>query len=81
MNSTDTKIAEGKRVRLLQNVDRFPHFVARKGITGTVTEVTDQFVSVKMDDHIDGAEEWDNEIVWDANANLEWINEDVEVVA
>jgi len=57
----------GTRLRLTRNVERFPHFIAPKGATGTVTDVTDGNISVLMDDHLAGAEEWDNEIVWSAD--------------
>jgi len=56
--------AEGTRVRLTNPVDRYPHFCAEAGATGTVTDVSTDSVSVKMDVHLPGAEEWDNEIVW-----------------
>ena len=55
----------GDRVKLLRDVDRFPDFIAHKGATGTVccVEINGD-LAVTMDDHIDGAEEWDNDIGW-----------------
>jgi hypothetical protein len=61
--STHTELTIGSRVALAQDIDRFPHFIANKGEMGKVVDVTDDFVSVKMDNHISGAEEWDNEVM------------------
>jgi hypothetical protein len=53
------------RVRLRHDVDRFPHFVAKEGSYGTVIDIDGEYsISIKMDDHIDGCEEWDNSIIW-----------------
>jgi hypothetical protein len=66
------------RVRLRHDVDRYPHFLARAGATGTVTTDDDVF-TVRMDEHIDGAEEWDNEIVWSPRDG-DRPNDDVEMI-
>lgn len=58
------KLERGERVELIRDVDRFPHFIAKGGMVGTVTEATDDLVGVRMDDHLAGAEEWDNEVCW-----------------
>ena len=60
-------IKPGLRVRLARDVDRYPHFIARAGATGTVTEIGD-VVRVHMDEPIEGCEEWDNDIEWCAAA-------------
>ena len=55
----------GDRVRLTQDVERFPHFIAKAGSTGVVSENNgENQVSVKMDEILEGAEEWDNEVCW-----------------
>lgn len=54
----------GARVRLRDDVERYPHFVADAGMAGTVTTSDRDVVTVRMDDALQGAEEWDNEIVW-----------------
>lgn len=54
----------GRRVRLKHDVDRFSDFIAPKDATGTVDEVTVHGVSVKMDERIEGAEHWDNCVLW-----------------
>lgn len=41
-------------------VDRLPDFRVEPGMVGTITEIRHDFISVKMDDHVDGAEPWDN---------------------
>lgn len=48
------------KVRLKAAVDRFPHFLANAGLTGTLIECTDKCATIKMDEHLNGAEEWDN---------------------
>ena len=54
----------GSRGRLRRSVDRFPHFVAQAGATGTVTEATDSLIALRLDEFLPGAEEWDNEVCW-----------------
>jgi hypothetical protein len=49
---------------LARDIDRFPNFIARKGMTGTVVQHGGYCVCVRMDLHLAGAEEWDNEIEW-----------------
>lgn len=56
--------AVGSRGRLRRSVDRFPHFVAQAGATGTVTEATDSLIALRMDVPLPGAEPWDNEVCW-----------------
>lgn len=53
----------GDRFVLTQVVERYPHFSAPVGLTGTVVEV-DPMVAGKMDLPLKGAEEWDNEIMF-----------------
>jgi hypothetical protein len=65
------RFPEGSRVRLTADVERYPHFIARKGSEGTVTHNTDGGIEVKLDDHLPGAEPWDNEVVW-VDADLIW---------
>ena len=68
--STDlTKLpAIGARVRLRVAADRFPHFLAPAGLVGTVVaahvEHGHRFISVRLDEPLDGAEEWDNCVQW-----------------
>lgn len=57
-------IAVGYRFRLFRQVDRFPDFVAPVGLTGVVTTVDDSGVWAQMDQHIAGAEHWNNQIHW-----------------
>ncbi len=57
-------LQEGDRVRLTQVVERYPHFVVEAGTVGTVTYTDDAVLGVTLDDKIDGAEEWSNEIMW-----------------
>lgn len=70
------------RVRLKRDVDRLPHFVARAGLTGTLTELTSRNAFVKMDEVLDGAEDWDNSIMWinDFNDMGKQMADDLEVL-
>jgi hypothetical protein len=61
-------IQPGYRFVLKDDVDRFPYFVAKQGMTGTVTDVElDGTIIALMDQHIDGADEWENHIWWEGD--------------
>lgn len=71
----------GDRVCLTRDVDRFPDFIARKGMVGTVCTVEiDGALAVKMDDTIAGCEEWDNQVWWTFDFHLEDIADDLAMV-
>jgi hypothetical protein len=55
---------EGMRLRLRHDVERYPHFIAPAGAVGTVTCVDSDVLCLRLDEHLPGAEEWDNEVVW-----------------
>lgn len=57
-------LPEGSRVRLTADAERFPHFIARAGSTGVVNHDPHDGIAVKLDRHLPGAEEWDNEVIW-----------------
>ena len=69
----------GTKVRLTQEVDRYPHFIAPEGATGEIIEVILGNVVVQMDDYLKGADEWDN-CIWFGNG-LGDPAEDLEIVA
>jgi hypothetical protein len=61
------KFPIGTRVRLTQDVERYPHFIARAGMVGTVTENASgpgEVFAVKMDETLENCTEWDNEVCW-----------------
>jgi hypothetical protein len=63
----------GTRVALTRDVDRYPHFIAPNGATGTVVDHGDPSIvlAVRLDDRLAGAEDWDNEVHWlDADVEL-----------
>lgn len=60
----EQEVRAGVRVELLGDVERFPHFTARKGSRGEVVEATGDLVRVRLDVELPGAEEWDNEVCW-----------------
>lgn len=72
----------GARVRLKQDVERYPFFICSAGSLGTVDEVPkdkgDVF-GVRMDDDLEGCEEWDNCIMW-ADIDLPYALTDLEVL-
>ncbi len=61
----------GDRVRLSTDVDRYPHFIAKKGDVGVVTVAYENMFVVKMDLYIEGCEEWDNEIHWCGDIDMD----------
>ena len=65
MDKSDVKV--GTRWMLRRDVERYPHFIADEGMRGTVTDASDSSVCLKMDEHLSGAEEWDNEVVWSSD--------------
>jgi hypothetical protein len=60
-----TQLSMGNRVRLVDDQERYPHFIVPAGAYGTVVDTTDGVVSVRMDDRIEGAESWENELYFD----------------
>lgn len=58
----------GTRFELRRHVDRSPDFIARAGMKGTLVEDVDGQFSILMDDHVEGCEEWHNEVVWNFDA-------------
>jgi len=69
-------IAAGSRVELVVDVDRYPHFIAPRGATGTVVDHGDPQIvlAVRLDEPVAGAEDWDNEVHW-LDADLELGND------
>lgn len=62
IEAQEPPVRAGDRVRLRELVERFPHFEAPAGATGTVTVADRGGVWVRLDEHLPGAEEWANEI-------------------
>ncbi|HEY7195490.1 MAG TPA: hypothetical protein VH439_17235 [Gemmatimonadales bacterium] len=74
----------GTRVRFRRTVDRYPHFVARAGLTGVVTDAGDEIggtIAVKVDTPLAGAEAWNNEVWWTEPEERDEIGNDLEVIA
>ena len=78
------RIATGDRVRLTGDVERYPHFIAKKGMTGIVldTDASDypEAIAVKLDQHLDGCEEWDNTLLWQEEER-EYFTKQVEKIS
>jgi len=73
-------IREGDQVVLARTVERYPHFLAPAGLTGEVVIAELELISVRMDEHLPGAEAWENEIEW-GEGLVDQADEDLEVVA
>ncbi len=59
-----TVFATGDIVRLVHDVDRYPHFIAPGGALGIVTDCDEDIVAVRLVDSLPGSEEWNNEVHW-----------------
>jgi hypothetical protein len=70
----------GKKVRLVRDVDRYPHFIARAGSTGVINHWHSDQASVRMDAPLIGAEEWNNCILWESQEG-ECMWDDVEEIS
>ncbi len=68
-----------RKIRLVRDVERYPDFIARKGMTGEIDEISKGFISVQIDDHLEGAEAWNNRILWTGDF-LNDFTEDVEYI-
>lgn len=85
--ATTARPPVGTRVRLTRNVSREPLFSVSAGTTGVVAVPPGPNViyAVRMDDPIDGAEDWDNEIWWtiedDFESNIDDPMLDLEVIS
>jgi hypothetical protein len=66
VKTQECHVAPGYRFRLFREIDRFPDFRIPKDLTGVVTVVDDAGVWGRIDQHIAGAEEWDNQIHWES---------------
>jgi hypothetical protein len=64
MTQLTLSLAAGYHFKLIRQVDRFPDFLTPTDLTGVVTIVDGSGVWGRMDQHIAGAELWDNQIHW-----------------
>jgi hypothetical protein len=69
------------KVMLVRDVERFPHFIARKGMTGVIEEITNGYARVKVDAELHGSEEWENCIIWNGEEDLVDFAKDVKLIA
>lgn len=73
----DSPLALGDRFAITQDVERFPMFIVKRGLTGTVTEADADMIALTLDEHIDGAEEWDNALIVSTDDHPLFIREGV----
>ena len=70
----------GSRVRLTRDVERFSDFLVKAGALGVCTCANDGGkIAVRMDDYIEGAQHWQNEIWWE-NSEHGNFDDDAEVL-
>ena len=74
------RVKVGDRVELARDVDRFDAFIAKAGLRGTISEISEHCISVKMDEKLDNCEEWDNQIMWGSSDQLDDFNDDVRLL-
>lgn len=67
-------IVVGNRVKLTQDIDRYPFCIIKRGECGTIEDVSNGFVSVKLDTYHCELDEWDNEL----HFNYDQIPEEIE---
>jgi hypothetical protein len=65
VTTQQSAVARGYRFSLFRDVDRFPDFIVKAGLTGTVASADDNGVWAGMDQPVPGAESWDNQIHWE----------------
>jgi hypothetical protein len=51
---------EGARVEFTEDIERYPWCIVPTGTTGTVEETGDLFVHIRLDQTIEGMEDWGN---------------------
>ena len=56
----EEKFEIGDKIKFTEEWDAYPHAIVRKGMQGKVDEINDEMISFKMDETIEGLEEWDN---------------------
>jgi hypothetical protein len=70
----------GSRIRLIRDVERFSDFLVKAGAFGVCTQANEGGrIAVRMDELIQGAKEWDNEIWWESDARVDF-DDDAEVL-
>lgn len=69
---------EGDRVELSRDVERYPHFIAPEGSTGVLVQLDEAVV--RLDEDLEGAEEWDNKVLWAGEHRAEF-EEDVGLLS
>jgi hypothetical protein len=73
-------ISVGRRIELKRDIERYPQFIAKKGERGTIVEIDEEKVSAKMDNKLDGAEEWDNCLQWyKSDDSIKDVSEDIKI--
>lgn len=59
-----TQLTIGARYRLKRDVERFPYFIAKAGMTGVAEFDDGDEACLKMDEPLPDCEEWGNCIQW-----------------
>jgi hypothetical protein len=75
------KLLPGTRVKLIQNVENYPHILAEPGLCGVLARVEDAGAMVKLDRHFPNLREWDNhlQIDGDSGAYVDYLEPTTEI--
>lgn len=68
-------------VRLARDVERFPDFIAKAGMTGKVVAVEPDQIVVQLDQKLAGAEPWDNCVIWRDEVLPQFVGDVREIAA
>ncbi len=79
--AADLEMRVGSRIQLMRDVERFPHFIARKGARGTIVSFDKHGASARMDDKLESCEEWGNCILWECNdETFDDFSDDIQMI-
>ncbi len=71
----------GRCVRFRRDVERFPNFMAKAGMSGKIDEYGEDHIAVRVHQDLgEGAEEWENHVIW-REETLDEFLKDVKVIA
>jgi hypothetical protein len=67
------------KVRFKKNVERFPHFIVKAGMTGELIEMSLTQGAVKLDVPLSGAENFDYTVWWE-DEEIRQMNDELEII-
>lgn len=61
---SESRNESGPRVVLVNDVERYPHGIAPRGLTGRVVYTSELEIRVRLDAHLPWLDEWSNALAW-----------------